>query len=161
VKSPNRVLPGTSGAAVPLCDFFSKIEWGCRTKPSSGPVILALVRAVEPRPNEDNETRRKGPPTTTEGSVPAREVCDMPMRFKLLVTAFFVVVLVKNRGDVQGNMTDVFIGLGLLLAICVVSLWPNDGRKDRVDRQLEGENWASRVDVEALARERGASSRDD
>ncbi|MEO1542507.1 MAG: hypothetical protein AAFR75_00575 [Pseudomonadota bacterium] len=77
----------------------------------------------------------------------------MPMRFKLLTTLVMVVVLMAHGGSAEmfSSMVEVFVGLGLLLIVCVVSLWPNEGRADRAERQANKSGWADRLDIEAMA----------
>ncbi|MEO1207001.1 MAG: hypothetical protein AAFV45_11775 [Pseudomonadota bacterium] len=77
----------------------------------------------------------------------------MPMRFKLLTTLVMFVVLMAHGGSSEmfSSMTEVFVGLGLLLIVCVVSLWPNEGRADRAERAANKTDWADRVDIESMA----------
>lgn len=79
----------------------------------------------------------------------------MPLRFKVLITAFMVAsTLLWGSSDAfASNLGGIFSMLGALLVVSVVSLWPNEGRVDRAERRVSGSNWADRIDVETLADE--------
>jgi hypothetical protein len=53
------------------------------------------------------------------------------------------------------DILNVFAGLAVLMVLSLASVIPNWSRQDRVDRSLDGGSWADRVDVEAMARQRG------
>lgn len=83
----------------------------------------------------------------------------MGLRFKILA-AFYIVVLFyaydQNSGLVS-DVTGVFAALAGLLILCVIALWPNASRTDRVDRTVDGLSWADRIDVEHVGRSRSRS----
>lgn len=78
----------------------------------------------------------------------------MNLRFKVLGAAFAVLLLLAVNTDLRpfNNVADIFLGLAALLLLSIIALWPNPSRSDRVDRDLEGESWADRVDLEQLGR---------
>lgn len=78
----------------------------------------------------------------------------MPLRFKLLISLFLAVGLLAVGHDsrIEISMVEVFACLGALLVVSVISLWPNEGRKDRAERQVSASGgWADRLDVESMA----------
>lgn len=77
----------------------------------------------------------------------------MPLRFKLLITLFLLLVLMLRggTGHIFTNVIEVFFALCALLVVSVVSLWPNEGRADRAERQANRGAWADRIDIEAIA----------
>lgn len=77
----------------------------------------------------------------------------MPLRFKVLITAFMVAssLLWGSPDPIVSNLGGIFSMLGGLLVISIVSLWPNDGRADRAERQANGSGWADRIDMDLLA----------
>jgi hypothetical protein len=79
----------------------------------------------------------------------------MGMRFKILSALYLVLLLLANDSGVQliDGVADVFVGLGGLLILCVLALWPNASRADRVDRAIDGSSWADRVDIESFRKE--------
>ncbi len=77
----------------------------------------------------------------------------MPLRFKVLITAFMVAssLLWGSSDELASNLGGIFSMLGALLVVSVVSLWPNEGRVDRAERQANGSNWSDSLDIEMLA----------
>ena len=74
----------------------------------------------------------------------------MPLRFKVLAIVFGLMLLLANHEQMRpfDNVVDAFIGLGSLLVLSIIALWPNPSRADRVDRALSGESWADRIRFE-------------
>ena len=80
----------------------------------------------------------------------------MGLRFRILA-AFYVVVILAAADESVGVLTGatgVLASLGGLLVLCVIALWPNSSRANRVDRQVDGSSWADRIDLYAVARPR-------
>lgn len=79
----------------------------------------------------------------------------MGMRFKILASLYLIMMLVLHQdgGSDLGGIADVFVGLGTLLVLAVVALWPAQSQGDRVDRALGGSNWADKVEFETVARD--------
>lgn len=79
----------------------------------------------------------------------------MGLRFKVLSAAFFILLLVANDTAMRpfDSVLDVFTGLGALLILSIIAIWPNSSRADRVDRAMSGSNWADRIDIEKMAKE--------
>lgn len=80
----------------------------------------------------------------------------MGLRFRILA-AFYVVVILAAADESVGVLTGatgVLASLGGLLVLCVIALWPNSSRANRVDRQVDGSSWADRIDIDAVARPR-------
>lgn len=83
----------------------------------------------------------------------------MPLRFKLLSTLFALMMLAATDSNQRlfDSSLDIFAGLAVFMLMAIASVVPNDNRVDRVDRALDGSSWADRIDVEALARQRGGT----
>ncbi len=79
----------------------------------------------------------------------------MGLRFRVLAALYLVFVLVASNSEMRifGGIMDVFAGLGALVILAVIALWPNASRADRVDRALDGSSWADRIDIEKVSRE--------
>ncbi|PPD30426.1 MAG: hypothetical protein CTY20_03185 [Hyphomicrobium sp.] len=80
----------------------------------------------------------------------------MPLRFKLMTAIFVLLMLMAtdNSNRPFDDILNVFAGLAVFLGFALVSVIPNSGRTDRVDRALDGGSWADRIDVEAVERNR-------
>lgn len=78
----------------------------------------------------------------------------MGLRFKILSALYLVLILLASSNEMRlfGGIMDVFAGLGALLILAVIALWPNASRADRVDRALDGSSWADRIDIEKIGR---------
>ncbi len=74
----------------------------------------------------------------------------MPLRFKLMsaILALLLLMATDTNNRLFDNALDVFVGLGVFMVLAFVSIIPNAGRVDRVDRQLDGLSWADRIDIE-------------
>lgn len=80
----------------------------------------------------------------------------MGLRFRILA-AFYVVVILAAADESVGVLTGamgVLASLCGLLVLCVIALWPNSSRANRVDRQVDGSSWADRIDLDAVTRPR-------
>jgi hypothetical protein len=78
------------------------------------------------------------------------------LRFRILAAFYVVAVLAASDGSV-GILTGaagILASLGGLLVLCVIALWPNSSRANRVDRRVDGSSWADRIDIDAAARQR-------
>lgn len=82
----------------------------------------------------------------------------MTVRFKVLSALYLVMLLLgaNTEGSQFQGVLGVMVGLGALLILSVIALWPNSSRTERVERNLEGATWADRIDIasasEALRR---------
>lgn len=78
----------------------------------------------------------------------------MGLRFRILAALYLLVMLLTydHTSGMVSDITGVFLGLGGLLILCVIALWPNDTGADRVDRDVDGTSWADRIDVEKIGR---------
>jgi hypothetical protein len=78
------------------------------------------------------------------------------LRFRILAAAYIAAVLVATDAsiNVMTGMGGLMLALGGLLVVCVVALWPNADRANRVDRRVDGSSWADRIDIDAVARNR-------
>jgi hypothetical protein len=79
----------------------------------------------------------------------------MGLRFRILAALYLVMILLASNSEMRmfGGIMDVFAGLGALIILAVIALWPNASRADRVDRALDGSSWADRIDIEKLGRD--------
>lgn len=80
----------------------------------------------------------------------------MPLRFKLMSAIFVLLMLMATDSNNRpfDDALNVFAGLAVFLVLALVSVIPNWSRTDRVDRSIDGNSWADRIDVEAVARKR-------
>jgi hypothetical protein len=78
------------------------------------------------------------------------------LRFRILAALYVVVILAAWDGSigVLSGATGILASLGGLLVLCVIALWPNSSRANRVDRRVDGSSWADRIDIDAVARQR-------
>lgn len=78
----------------------------------------------------------------------------MGLRFPVLAALYVIAVLTAYDSGVGlfKDITGVLVCLGGLLVLCVIGLWPNASRADRVDRRVDGSSWADRVDIEGIGR---------
>lgn len=77
----------------------------------------------------------------------------MGLRFKILAAFYLLVILYvydQNSG-LAADITGIFLALTGLLILCAIALWPNASRADRVDRAVDGANWADRIDMDRIA----------
>jgi hypothetical protein len=77
----------------------------------------------------------------------------MGLRFKILAAFYLLVILYvydQNSGF-AADITGIFLALTGLLILCAIALWPNASRADRVDRAVDGANWADRIDMDRIA----------
>ena len=77
----------------------------------------------------------------------------MGLRFKILAAFYLLVILYvydQNSG-LAADITGIFLALTGLLILCGIALWPNASRADRVDRAVDGANWADRIDMDRIA----------
>ncbi len=74
----------------------------------------------------------------------------MGLRFRILSALYLVIILIGTNSEMRlfGGVLDVFIGLAALLILSIIALWPNASRADRIDRAVDGEHWADRIDYE-------------
>lgn len=81
----------------------------------------------------------------------------MPIRFKVLSVVYVMLLLVANsEQSLFDNVGGIFGALAVMLVLSVLALWPNSSRTDRVDRAMSGSNWADRIDIERVARDRAS-----
>lgn len=82
----------------------------------------------------------------------------MGLRFRVLAASYIVGVLALSDGSIGAlsGVTGILASLGGLLVLCVIALWPNSSRANRVDRRVDGSSWADRIDIDAVARERAS-----
>ncbi len=82
----------------------------------------------------------------------------MGLRFRVLAAFYVVGVLALSDGSIGAlsGVTGILASLGGLLVLCVIALWPNSSRANRVDRRVDGSSWADRIDIDAVARERAS-----
>ncbi len=82
----------------------------------------------------------------------------MGLRFRVLAAFYIVGVLALSDGSIGAlsGVTGILASLGGLLVLCVIALWPNSSRANRVDRRVDGSSWADRIDIDAVARERAS-----
>jgi hypothetical protein len=82
----------------------------------------------------------------------------MTLRFRLLAaTNVMLLLYVIGEGNTLfDSILDVFAGLGALLVLSVLALWPGSGRPEQVEDELGRRSWADRV---RLAK--GTESKDD
>jgi hypothetical protein len=80
----------------------------------------------------------------------------MGLRFPVLAALYVIGVLTAYDSSIGlfTDITGVLVCLGGLLVLCVIGLWPNASRADRVDRRVDGASWADRVDIEGIGRQR-------
>lgn len=71
----------------------------------------------------------------------------MTPRFRLLAATYVMLLLyVFSEGNTLfGGILDVFAGLGALLVLSVMALWPGSGRPDHVEDAVCRRSWADRV----------------
>ena len=71
----------------------------------------------------------------------------MTPRFRLLAATYVMLLLyVFSEGHTLfGSILDVFAGLGALLVLSVLALWPGSGRPEHVEDALGRRSWADRV----------------
>jgi hypothetical protein len=82
----------------------------------------------------------------------------MTPRSRLLAATYVMLLLyVASDGNALfDSILDVFAGLGALLVLSVLALWPGSGRPEQVEDALGRRSWADRV---RLAK--GTESKDD
>lgn len=82
----------------------------------------------------------------------------MGLRFRVLAAFYVVGVLALSDGSIGAlsGVTGILASLGGLLVLCVIALWPNSSRANRVDRRVDGSSWADQIDIDAVARERAS-----
>ncbi len=82
----------------------------------------------------------------------------MGLRFRVLAAFYVVGVLALSDGSIGAlsGVTGILASLGGLLVLCVIALWPNSSRANRVDSRVDGSSWADRIDIDAVARERAS-----
>lgn len=80
----------------------------------------------------------------------------MGLRFRILAALYVVGVLTASDGSISAlsGVTGIMAALAGLMVLCVIALWPNSGRANRVDRRVDGSSWADRIDIDAVARNR-------
>jgi hypothetical protein len=82
----------------------------------------------------------------------------MTLRFRLLAATNVMLLLyvISEGNTLFDSILDVFAGLGALLVLSVLALWPGSGRPEQVEDELGRRSWADRV---RLAK--GTESKDD
>jgi hypothetical protein len=82
----------------------------------------------------------------------------MTLRFRLLAATNVMLLLyvISEGNTLFDSIVDVFAGLGALLVLSVLALWPGSGRPEQVEDELGRRSWADRV---RLAK--GTESKDD
>jgi hypothetical protein len=78
----------------------------------------------------------------------------MGLRFRILAALYVVAVLGAADSSIGAlsGVAGILAALGGLLVLCVIALWPNASRANRVDRRVDGSSWADRVDIDGAAR---------
>jgi hypothetical protein len=71
----------------------------------------------------------------------------MPLRFKITSVGFGMMLLLTYNQLYRpfDNALDVLLGLACMAILAAVTLWPNPGRADRVDRAMANSAWADRI----------------
>ncbi len=80
----------------------------------------------------------------------------MGLRIRILAALYVVAVLYATDSSINAmsGVTGIIAALAGLLVLCVLALWPNPSRADRVDQNLDGSSWADRIDIDSVVRER-------